>query len=138
MFYLGLLNAKGLGVQPSAAEALRWFRLAKANGYPVADQLLSESGVSSFMQKDRRAELSVRQQKLPESASASTSSEDSAQKTIYSIQIELKRHGFNPGVADGMFGAKTKSTIEAYQKARKLPVDGKPSASLLDALNIKS
>lgn len=135
MFYLGMLNAKGLGVQPSASEALRWFRLAKANGYPVADQLLSESKVSSFMQKDQRAELLVRPP--PASTPVSVSSEDNAQKIIRSTQIELKRHGFNPGVADGMFGAKTKSAIEAYQKAHKLPVDGKPSASLLDALKSK-
>ena len=34
MFYVGLLHLYGTGVPADATEALRWFRLAKANGYP--------------------------------------------------------------------------------------------------------
>lgn len=46
MFYVGLLHLYGTGVPADATEALRWFRLAKANGYPVHPLLLTEAGVA--------------------------------------------------------------------------------------------
>lgn len=40
------------------------------------------------------------------------------------LQQSLARAGFNPGTADGIFGAKTKAAVEAYQRKQGLQVDG--------------
>lgn len=40
------------------------------------------------------------------------------------LQQQLRAAGFNPGSADGVFGAKTKAAVIAYQKARGLAHDG--------------
>jgi len=50
------------------------------------------------------------------------------------LQRGLNRAGFDAGTPDGVFGSKTESAIRAYQAARGLPVTGKPSQALLQAL----
>ena len=41
------------------------------------------------------------------------------------VQTALKEAGFDPGVADGKMGTKTKNAIMAFQKANGLTADGK-------------
>ena len=50
------------------------------------------------------------------------------------LQRRLSRLGFETGGADGRFGARTYEAIIAYQKSVGLPLDGKPSAKLLERL----
>ncbi len=50
------------------------------------------------------------------------------------IQSGLTRRGYNAGKADGVFGKKTEAAIAAFQKDKGLPVNGQPSASLLQLL----
>jgi lytic murein transglycosylase len=50
------------------------------------------------------------------------------------MQRRLTARGFDTGGADGVVGARTRSAIEAFQRARGLPVTGAPSAELLRAL----
>ena len=50
------------------------------------------------------------------------------------LQKRLSRLGFETGGADGRFGARTYEAIIAYQKSVGLPLDGKPSAKLLERL----
>jgi peptidoglycan hydrolase-like protein with peptidoglycan-binding domain len=40
------------------------------------------------------------------------------------LQQTLSRAGFNPGGADGIFGAKTKAAVVRYQRANGLAADG--------------
>ena len=40
------------------------------------------------------------------------------------LQKQLKAAGFNPGSVDGVFGAKTKAAVIAYQKKKHLTADG--------------
>jgi peptidoglycan hydrolase-like protein with peptidoglycan-binding domain len=56
--------------------------------------------------------------------------------TVRDIQAGLQRLGYDPGPADGRFGAKTESAIRQYQQDTGLAVDGQPTASLLQ--NIRS
>jgi peptidoglycan hydrolase-like protein with peptidoglycan-binding domain len=42
--------------------------------------------------------------------------------------------GYNPGVADGAYGAKTKVAIETFQREAGVSVDGLPSQELLEQL----
>ena len=51
------------------------------------------------------------------------------------FQNDLKTLGYDPGEADGVLGRKTRAALKLYQKARNLPADGFPTASLLAALD---
>jgi peptidoglycan hydrolase-like protein with peptidoglycan-binding domain len=48
-------------------------------------------------------------------------SNDSA---VRDLQEALKVLGFDPGPADGIFGAKTESAVKAFQQAREIVADG--------------
>ncbi|MGR3541331.1 MAG: lytic murein transglycosylase [Hasllibacter sp.] len=50
------------------------------------------------------------------------------------LQTRLNAAGFDAGNADGVIGNGTRAAIEAFQRARGLPVTGEPSAALLAAL----
>jgi membrane-bound lytic murein transglycosylase B len=56
----------------------------------------------------------------------------------FAQRVELQRRlsglGFETGGNDGRFGARTYEAIIAYQKSVGLPLDGKPSAKLLERL----
>jgi membrane-bound lytic murein transglycosylase B len=50
------------------------------------------------------------------------------------IQKLLTSHGFDTGGSDGRFGARTYEAVLGFQKKAGLPLDGKPSAKLLEQL----
>jgi membrane-bound lytic murein transglycosylase B len=50
------------------------------------------------------------------------------------MQRLLERHGFNPGGTDGRFGARTYEAIIGFQRMAGMPIDGTPSAALLERL----
>ncbi|MFJ9028480.1 peptidoglycan-binding protein [Streptomyces sp. NPDC102274] len=43
---------------------------------------------------------------------------------VVEVQCQLKRHGFDPGEIDGLYGPGVKSAVEEFQKVRKLVSDG--------------
>ncbi len=61
-------------------------------------------------------------------------SPDMRRAYIVGIQEELATHGYDPGSADGIMGARTVAAIRAYQADAGLPVTGIASAELLDHL----
>ena len=52
------------------------------------------------------------------------------------LQKRLSRLGFETGGSDGRFGARTYEAIIAYQKSVGLPLDGKPSSTLLERMRL--
>lgn len=122
MFYLGLLHLYGTGVAANPTEALRWFRMAKAHGYPVRPALLTEEGVAAQMKAK------------PRTSSAGGSKQQEQKLLLMDIQRQLSRLGYKVGRPDGMGGAKTRAAIEAFQRSQGMKVDGKPDYDLLDAL----
>ncbi|MEM9578517.1 MAG: lytic murein transglycosylase [Pseudomonadota bacterium] len=50
------------------------------------------------------------------------------------LQEKLTARGFDTQGADGVIGPNTETAIRAYQASRSLPVTGKPSVALLNAL----
>lgn len=53
---------------------------------------------------------------------------------ISMTQRALSELGYQPGPADGLLGQRTKTAINAFQENQGLPVDGRISTLLLDAL----
>jgi hypothetical protein len=49
-------------------------------------------------------------------------------------QLGLLLHGYNPGVADGKMGDKTRNAIRAFQRNHGLPADGQLRAQLLSQI----
>lgn len=67
-------------------------------------------------------------------AGAQAAGPGAASADIRAIQQELAAHGYSPGKADGRLGARTQGAIRDYQSDAGLPVDGAPSAALLEHL----
>ena len=55
---------------------------------------------------------------------------------IAKAQAALLELGYNVGKVDGKLGAKTKAAVKAFQKKRKLKVDGKITVKLLEQLEL--
>ncbi|MCB1735953.1 MAG: peptidoglycan-binding protein [Gammaproteobacteria bacterium] len=55
---------------------------------------------------------------------------------ITQIQEALARAGYNPGPIDGVVGAETIAAVNAFQKAKGLPVDRYLNIQTLDALGV--
>ena len=57
-----------------------------------------------------------------------------AASVVREIQTHLRRLGHSAGVIDGQPGPRTAGAVEAFQRARGLPVDGRLSLELLHVL----
>lgn len=122
MYMLGLMYAGGMGVEPSDREALRWFRLAKAQGIQVENQFLSEASIQTYMKQVKRQAAQSRQRAL------------ARQKMVREIQKILTDLGYAPGPVDGLFGGKTRAAIQTFQREKGLEPDGLATDRVLDAL----
>jgi localization factor PodJL len=122
MYMLGLMYAGGIGVQASQVEALRWFRMAKAQGIPVEDQLLSEAGIKSYMKHFSK--------RTAQSMQARTDKKE----MVREVQQILAQLGYNPGPADGVYGGKTRLAIQEFQRKNSLEADGLATADILKRL----
>lgn len=60
--------------------------------------------------------------------------EASAPLDVKWLQLSLKTFGFDPGRIDGKYGEATRKAVAAYQKARKLQVDGWAGPATLAAI----
>jgi membrane-bound lytic murein transglycosylase B len=54
---------------------------------------------------------------------------------ILAMQDRLEALGLDVGSADGVVGAKTREAVKAFQRMAKLPPDGYPTPSLIEALS---
>ena len=122
MHMLGLMYASGTGVAQSDREALRWFRLARAQGVPVEDRFLSEAGVQTYMKQIEARSAQARQAAL------------ARQKMVREIQQRLTDRGYEPGPIDGLFGGKTRAAIQAFQRDIGLAPDGRATNKILEVL----
>jgi TPR repeat protein len=125
MHLLGLLHAQGIGVPQNTGEALKWFRLAQAHGIEVDRDLLSEPGIRNYAKRMNRTP-------------SSTGSVAAGRQLVREIQQRLTDLGYAPGPVDGLFGGKTRSAIQAFQRAQGLQPDGQATPQLLEVLKKSS
>jgi peptidoglycan hydrolase-like protein with peptidoglycan-binding domain len=57
-----------------------------------------------------------------------------ASPSVVEAQRLLAQQGYDPGLVDGLFGGRTRTAIESYQRAQGLPVTGVVNENLLDQL----
>jgi peptidoglycan hydrolase-like protein with peptidoglycan-binding domain len=53
---------------------------------------------------------------------------------VADLQRALGERGLYDGKVDGLFGARTRAAISAYEKSQGMPVTGVPSAAVLDSI----
>jgi localization factor PodJL len=153
-FNIAILHARGLGVPQDMFEAYRWFAIAATSGDAEAAKrrdVIAEALTPADLDKAKAAAEAFRPIPVdpaanevapPEggwgpSAEAPISGEANAE-LVALVQSLLAEEGFNPGPADGMFGAKTIDAIAAYQQARGLPVTGQIDTGLVATLRERS
>lgn len=70
------------------------------------------------------------------SSSSTALKQGSSGTAVKTMQIKLISWGYLSGTADGVFGAKTKSAVIAFQKANGLPADGVVGTKTAQAMGI--
>lgn len=107
----------------------------------LSDKDLEVQGLKNHIQaleselQDKDQEISSLRESLDKTQSDSSSrkpyykkygvSKVKSRPTVKHIQLALKNAGYNPGGIDGKMGKETRSAIKSFQKANKLPVDGR-------------
>jgi len=76
---------------------------------------------------------------VPPADAAQSGSDRQAARTysadfVRSLQHELKRYGYNPGVADGKMGPSTRQALKRFQTAHGLSPTGAPDIPTLTKL----
>jgi hypothetical protein len=59
-------------------------------------------------------------------------------EAVKKLQTKLKQAGYDPGTADGVYGATTMNAVKACQKDKGLRTDGIAGPQLMSALNLSS
>lgn len=146
---LGILYTQGMGVERDIIEAYKWFSIAGKAGDQDATE--KRDTIARAMQPEQLEEarklISKWKPSKPELAHnvAQISQEWQAgnadikriskKEIVKQTQTLLKKAGFNAGVADGIFGAKTRDAIIAFQKKIGVKPDGQITPELLKRLS---
>jgi peptidoglycan hydrolase-like protein with peptidoglycan-binding domain len=147
---VGLMYRDGLGVRQDWIRAYMWFELADRGGQQGAAELRNDLSkqmqISQIEEAERMAGLwqpvrtyagngggapTITAENLP-----APSSYDGplSRQQLADLQWQLAVHGYDPGASDSSVGPQTQAAIRRYQLDAGLPVDGRPSAALLEHL----
>ena len=151
---IGIFYAKGVDeVRQDLGEAYKWFAVAAKAG--DTDAARKRDTIANAMKPEdletARAEAELWKPVKPDeeansvnvpdswNAKGSTNSASySDRKVVAQTQAMLAKLGFDPGPADGLMGRKTRNAIMAFQQRSGMPINGKISAELIDALKAVS
>jgi peptidoglycan hydrolase-like protein with peptidoglycan-binding domain len=143
---VGLMYRDGLGVRQDLIRAYMWFDLAAEGGQFTAAGLRDELAermepweidearqmVAAWGPRRTYAgDPSISSEELPPAASYRG---PMSRQQVADLQWQLAVHGYDPGASDGTVDQRTETAIRHYQADAGLPVDGEPSAALLDHL----
>jgi len=153
LFMLGTLFEQGVDGAPDLETASAWYSRAAEAGDATgaaAVKRLAEGGRNVVV-----AEMPTGGADGPTAAAATTRPSQAAkadappkrtakaanvpvdQAGVREIQARLQALGYKVGKPDGHLGKRTAAAIRAYQKAQKLPVDGRATRALLDHLRAR-
>ncbi|MEQ8250369.1 MAG: SEL1-like repeat protein [Oceanibaculum nanhaiense] len=131
LFELGQMEERGLGDAPDLSKARALYAQAAALGDQAAAERLVAMPLSNSAPPSEATGSAARGDAGTAPASAKTLSPDAERETIRAIQQILIRLGYEVGAADGLLGDRTREGIRDYQRRHDLPVNGTPSALLL-------
>jgi len=143
---LGILYAEGQGTLQNYVEAHKWFNLSAARGHSEARKArdkVAEKMTPEQIATAQRLAREWRQTEAPKELEAAAPKPSAVQpETAVSVSREESREiqqiltvlRYDPGVPDGLIGARTRSAIRSYQADAGLPVDGQASKALLERL----
>ena len=92
--------------------------------------------VSSRHPVDAKQPAPVSVQPAPVIESRPSSAGSAGLSITAQAQQVLQQLGYNPGPADGVYGAKTRSAVEAYQRDNGLPVTGRLDAATREMMGL--
>ena len=157
-YSLALMHLQGVGGPPDRVSAMGWMAVAARPNQPklieAAKQLSAQFNADERRRAQQLAEGHVqrisanlrRLQAGAASTSTSTSTSTNAGAAapekpgvvdraaiveMQKLMISLDLYG---GAADGLMGPRTSAAIREFQQMAGMPVDGKPSAALLESL----
>ena len=122
MLALGRAYAQGLGVLRNKIEAHKWFNLAASRG--VFEALEEREKLEESMTDSELVEVNeiARQWQPKQANTPSSSGLVTSRGLIREAQSLLLQLGYNPGVADGLWGPKTGAAYRLFLEDRKLPI----------------
>lgn len=144
-YMLGYMHAVGDWALKDYVKAYKWFSLAAVAGQ--ADALKVRDEIATKMTSNQIASAqALAQEWMANSSTASTRDQSRTEQSrprfepisadlMRRIQTRLLELGYDPGPADGAMGYRTKTAIERFQRDTNLPIDGRPSESLLAQLS---
>ena len=155
-YSLALMHLQGVGGPPDRVSAMGWMAVAARPNQPklieAAKQLSAQFNADERRRAQQLAEghvqrISANLRRLQAgAASTSTSTSTNAGAAapekpgvvdraaiveMQKLMISLDLYG---GAADGLMGPRTSAAIREFQQMAGMPVDGKPSAALLESL----
>jgi peptidoglycan hydrolase-like protein with peptidoglycan-binding domain len=152
-YLVGKMRANGDGTLQDYVPAHKWLNLAAADGHREARRLrdkISARMTTGQLAEAQREARNFSPRPLPTGVVASKVKLKGAaaiprraapkttarREVIRDIQSYLSELGYDPGPADGVMGARTRTAMRAYQSHSGLAVSGQPSESLRTALAV--
>lgn len=122
MLALGRAYAQGLGVLRNRIEAHKWFNLAASRG--VLEAIEEREKLEENMTDSELVEANeiARQWQPKQANTPSSSGLVTSRELVREAQSLLLQLGYNPGVADGLWGPKTGAAYRLFLEDRKLPI----------------
>ena len=140
---LGVHYETGVGVRRNLIYAHKWFSLA------ISRSTVGQRGVREYAAKRRNnlarrltgsalnqaRWLARKWRPRKETAHRPPPRRNALRpRQVASLQRALARLGYDPGSADGVLGPRSRAAIRAFQASAGLPVDGRVSKRLVDAV----
>ncbi len=142
-YVIGFMHALGRGYPKDLVQAEKWFILSARGGNQDApearDRIATKLSYAQQLEAERLAD-SFRGARSAQSSGGTGSWAQSPQALpsgralVAEIQSGLKQLGFDPGVADGLMGRRTRTAIADFQRQVGLRADGEPSQDVLRAI----
>ncbi len=126
-FSLGVCWSKGIGVPVDKMRGLSWVVRAQQQGHALAKDLspvLAQSLTKAQVQQAKQ----MASARLPEVQGL-----ENPPTTIF-VQQRLSEKGYQPGRVDGVFGERTRSAMQSFQRADRLSETERVDSATLDAL----